>query len=675
MSSMELSKYEAEAETDRIKAESEQLCPACEHVLWLSFYFDGFGFSEREGSETNILKLYRAAYERPDKGMRAFYYPGLGAHFDPETAALAAALGEKALEQTGDKAKSEAEGKAKKAVTETVSDAWKRSKGNRDKSLLGRAIWTAGEVWDETVEGAGDAARSVRRALAKPRKQWQRIKRSLRREWQAYWGEVMRHPWKATKASAATATKLSAGYVAESIGLVRDNELISALFNTGVDTRLEAAELDFKRAVKTAQRQSKINKIHVAIFGYDMGGGLSLAFSNSLLTELCSGGRYDGVPVHIKFMGLFDCVTNRYEDNFLTGFAPLSNEVSSDLKLLPKVERCVHYAAAHELRFYKPLTIIGADPADVRGSRQERLFPGAQADVGGGVEDGEDGVSDKLARLPLQMMYNRGYAAGVPMPSLAKMEQENPDLYEKFAIPDDVDRFQLDYRSVVKKLVSQTREIPPLTIRMGLPVECTYTTSETRTAAQQTMCTVPDKAITVTTMPKDIVGELKGHAVVYIQWLRIWFDHNQAAAGKMTRGWGLGVPVDPQAHGRYEKVTDELEYLERNARAGSHFTQEQAMKQLGGEVPPNMFLTDPQGQALYWLWNNPGAHNAEIDRLYPPFAKHVHDSMAECPIETAFNDLVYAKHYFNSRPMQKISTEPDKTFLEKVQVIYEKLVS
>ncbi|PPV00322.1 hypothetical protein XbrCFBP1976_22205, partial [Xanthomonas bromi] len=78
-----------------------------------------------------------------------------------------------------------------------------------------------------------------------------------------------------------------------------------------------------------------------------------------LIDDICASGRYQAVEVKIHFMGLFDCVTNRYDDNLLSGFIPLSNKVSSEMRLLPEVERCVHYAAAHELRFYKPLTIIG----------------------------------------------------------------------------------------------------------------------------------------------------------------------------------------------------------------------------------------------------------------------------------------------------------------------------
>ncbi|RNF82073.1 phospholipase effector Tle1 domain-containing protein [Montanilutibacter psychrotolerans] len=680
MSSMELPRGDTEAKGDRIKAESEELCAACEQVLWVSFFFDGFGHTNRSGPPTNIVKLYDAAFDIEFEGIRAFYYPGLGADFDPETAALAAALGGRAVDQAADKAQGAAKGKAKSTAVETATDAWERSKGIRNNSTFNRAVWTAGEVWDETVEGAGRARRQVARVLSKPRTHWNRAVRGLRREWQQLWGDVMRNPWKAVtgqaqRAAIAAGVKVSVGYVAESVGVVRDQPLVAALFNTGVDTRLASAQRDFEQAVRTARQRAPVAKIHVALFGYDMGGGLALAFSNRLLEELCAGGFYEQTPVQIKFMGLFDCVTNRYDDNFLTGYIPLSNDVSSNLKLLPKVERCVHYAAAHELRFYKPLTMIGADPSDFRGPRQEKLFPGSQVDVGGGVVDGEDGVSDKLSRLPLQMMYHRAWGAGVPMPELQGLRQINPRLHASFDLPPEVEQFHNDYRRTVKQLVTQTREIPPLAIQMGLPVECGITSAATRTPEQEARCAVPAQPIVVTTLPKDIEGEQKGHAVIFIHWLRIWHDHNRQTADDRTRRWGLGVPVDSHAFGRYQKLSDELDCLERNARSGSGFSNDQAMKQLGKEAQPNLFVTDPQGQALYWLWNNPGSRQPAIEKLYPMFARHVHDSMAECLIEAGFGDLVYAKHYFNNRAIQKIATEPDKTILERLQKLYENLVA
>jgi len=682
MSDAQLSPGSEQAWSDRLQAEAEQMCPACEQVLWVSFFFDGFGFTDKEGAATNIAKLYQAAYERPDKGARKFYYPGLGAEFDPETAALASALGERALDDTSSHAVGAAKKKARETATETVDDAWERSRGIRDPTRTRRARWTAGEVVDEAREGFGRTQRQARRILRHPGRYAERATRRLRKEWRAYWSDVCRHPWRWAKAAGTEIAKATVGYAAESIGLVRDNQLAAALFNTGVDSRLKTAERQFKAAVRDAQRVSPVHKINVAIFGYDMGGGLALAFSKLLIEELCSGGRHEGIEVKIKFMGLFDCVTNRYDDNLLTGFMPLSNQVSSDLKLLPQVERCVHYAAAHELRFYKPLTMIGANPADYRGPRQELLFPGAQVDVGGGAEDGEDGVSDRLARYPLQMMYNRAYGAGIPMPSLSELESKSPRLYQGFETSSEINDFQRHYRRAVLSLVKVARVITPEMLRHSQPILCSITSPEHRTELQRAQCAIPPEPLVIEELPENIQDELKGHTVVYIQWLRMWYDQyaqtatrmsNRDSQGRWTGLPGTGVPLDSMAYGRYQKLADELDYLENNARSSPDFDMEQVSKRLDGEVAANMFETDPQARALYYIWNNPGERQPEVEALYPGFLHHVHDSMAESAIESAFGDFVMGKHYMNRRTMQRISTQPDRSFLERLKAVYERM--
>ena len=656
---------------ERVKSESEQLCPICQQVLWLSFYFDGFGCSKTTTPATNVLKLHNASYEFEDEGKRKFYYPGLGADFDPETRVLAAAIADKAGDAIYDKTPEMAQDKARERTKAAVEDAWARSQGIRDRSLIRRAMWTAQEVLEQGKEAAGRAGRQAKRLVAKPRKQWARIERNLRREWQDYWEEVTRHPWRAAQSAGQAGAKVSAGAVAESWGWVRDGSLGAALFNTGVEVRLNAARRDFQLAVMSAQQRLPIHKINVAIFGYDMGGGLALAFAQRLLEGLMEGGAYQGIPVHIRFMGLFDCVTNRYDDNLLTGFMPLSNQVSSQLHLSPQVERCVHYAAAHELRFYKPLSMLGADPEDCRGPRQERLFPGAQVDVGGGADEDDENASDNVSRYPLQMMYHRAYAAGIPMPSLEKLADINPDLHQTFLIPPEITTFQRNYRAAVKQLAATTREIPSLVLESGRATE-RFKPQIVNAQASAYQCTVPAAPLFISLLPTTIEEELSGHTVIFIHWLRMWYDQHQHSAGRKTRGWGLGVPLDPKAFGRYQKLADELAYMDRHARSGPQFDPPQARRQLDGEVAPDIFISDPQAQALFWLWNNPGSRIAEIEALYPHFLNDIHDSMAESDIETAFGAWVHARHYMNRRAIHRLSTAPDPGFLQRLELAYER---
>ncbi|WP_157276343.1 hypothetical protein [Xanthomonas fragariae] len=203
---------------DRTKVEAEQRCPACQQVLWLSFFFDGFGFTNKSGPESNIVKIYSALIDNVDKSARRFYYPGLGAEFDPENAALAAALGDKAGKEIEDKVISAPKDTAKGAVT----DAWKESERLRDKSYANRAAWTI----DRVKKQANKIVKTAQKPVTTVAKEgWKK----LRKEWRALWKDVVRHPWRAAKDAGAAVAKNTAGYGAESVGLIRDSTLGGAV--------------------------------------------------------------------------------------------------------------------------------------------------------------------------------------------------------------------------------------------------------------------------------------------------------------------------------------------------------------------------------------------------------------------------------------------------------------
>lgn len=82
---------------------------------------------------------------------------------------------------------------------------------------------------------------------------------------------------------------------------------------------------------------------------------------------MVKGGKYDGVLVKIKFMGLFDCVMNCFDDNLLMGYILLSNVVLLDLILLLDIEKCVYYVVVYELCVYKLLMMFGVDLFDMCG--------------------------------------------------------------------------------------------------------------------------------------------------------------------------------------------------------------------------------------------------------------------------------------------------------------------
>ena len=169
MAEINLKKDAVSAETDRVKAEAEQMCPACEHMLWVSFYFDGFGFGEKDGPRTNILKLFNAAYDKKNKNMRRFYYPGLGADFDPEAGVLREVLKDKATdtvsEKAGDKLKEQTVDKVKEKAQKAAEDAWKQSGKISDPTFGKRVSDTFDTLVGKTKDGLGDARKRIERAI------------------------------------------------------------------------------------------------------------------------------------------------------------------------------------------------------------------------------------------------------------------------------------------------------------------------------------------------------------------------------------------------------------------------------------------------------------------------------------------------------------------------------
>jgi hypothetical protein len=168
--------------------------------------------------------------------------------------------------------------------------------------------------------------------------------------------------------------------------------------------------------------------------------------------------------VLFDFMGLFDSVSSSYGDGFfakvgtqlLMAAATIATPEAggagalfvraatrlSELIALGKrslgqydtqaeFRKIVHHVAATELRFYKPLD----SPRNSKetGNLTEVVYPGSQADVGGGYADGEDGKSADLAKVSARNMLDQAWAHGVPVRRLEDMRAANdPDTLKQF---------------------------------------------------------------------------------------------------------------------------------------------------------------------------------------------------------------------------------------------------
>lgn len=365
---------DATAKSDRIKAEARDLCPACEQTLWLSFYFDAFAHHKDDDGEaiSNIGKLWRASLIQNDKGIFSNYYSGLGARFEPEALVLAA-LHATAAATTAAAAETKIATDAMNSTQDKVlaevgsgkEGWWKRVQRTVGKDLK-KLKHAYKDQWDIVWRDPKDRARYLRR---------------VGRYWKNFANDLVHHPFQIGKYLSNELAQAVGSRTIEGVGFVRDASVVAALFNTGVDTRLQQAEADFKENVRLGQSRGKIRQINVAIFGADFGGALALAFADQLINEVCKNGQYKGAQVNFRFMGLLDCVCSRFDDNFLTGYIPIANAVKSGLKIPRAVEKVVHYAAAHEYRLYKPLSTINGQREQGRGKLEERLFPGAQFPV------------------------------------------------------------------------------------------------------------------------------------------------------------------------------------------------------------------------------------------------------------------------------------------------------
>lgn len=192
--------------------------------------------------------------------------------------------------------------------------------------------------------------------------------------------------------------------------------------------------VNIKGLAKALEEHGLITKINLSIFGFSRGAALARAFSNELLKKTVRGSdgalRYNGMPIHFKFMGLFDTVAS-------FGVATKNIDMpfdEKDLVVSPAVERCVHYIAAHELRFSFPVDLIRKS-GELMPNWIETVYPGAHSDVGGGYEPICQGISNNYARIPMRDMMREAVKSGVRLLDYEDIERKFERIFsERFEI-------------------------------------------------------------------------------------------------------------------------------------------------------------------------------------------------------------------------------------------------
>jgi len=378
-------------------------CYRCHQVMYISFFFDGFGHTLQDGERlSNIARLYRAHEEtNVQAGIYRVYIEGMGRSLSDDPVGIPKTLAKNSLDETKSVAKSN-----------FVTGPFKKGAQNAAKEIA--KDWKGGQVSDKVKSSMLDAfnPKKILENLAKP----------------------------------ATAIPLiissGASVVADSVPAIRDSEVSAAYLGTGLSARVDKAKLAFSDTVRQAKADPRpLRTIRVSMFGFDRGGVAARKFANELIGKICKNENgkltYQGVQVQFDYMGLIDCVSSAYADSLFTkvlspvlSFVPgegwvakiatkglgivigLAKQSLGQYGTPVQFTRVTHHVAATELRFYKNLD----SPRDSKNVSNlvEIVYPGSQADVGGGYAEGEDGKSAELPRVSAQNMLTEGWSFGVP---------------------------------------------------------------------------------------------------------------------------------------------------------------------------------------------------------------------------------------------------------------------
>ncbi|HEV3429625.1 MAG TPA: hypothetical protein VG320_17255 [Paraburkholderia sp.] len=387
-------------------------CYRCQQEITISFFFDGFGHTSGDTEElSNIGRLYLAHEPTNEKtGIYRLYIEGMGRLLSDDPTGIDGALGAKFKSEVQGFLKGQATGAAKKGATDAA------------KKIA--ADWKGGDVRGKVKSSMMDAFN--------PRKIAENLSKAT-----TYVPMVV-----------SSAIKV----VADSYPPIRDSEIAAAYMGTGFDARVDKATILFKQIVENAKTDPRpLKTIRISMFGFDRGGVIARKFSNDLIDKVCTkkdgAVTYKGIKVQFDYMGLVDCVSSAYADSLFSkvlspvlSFIPgeglvakittkgigvivgLAKQSLGQYDTPGEFKRVTHHVAATELRFYKDLD----SPRDSKNAANlvEIVYPGSQADVGGGFKDGEEDKSSELARVSAQNMLNEGWSYGVPLRRLDQLEAQ-----------------------------------------------------------------------------------------------------------------------------------------------------------------------------------------------------------------------------------------------------------
>jgi hypothetical protein len=204
-----------------------------------------------------------------------------------------------------------------------------------------------------------------------------------------------------------------------------------------------------------AKKKPVIKHCIVDVFGFSRGAAEARVFC-TWLAECLVNGKLAGVPVTLRFLGIFDTVAAAGlsgHDNWASAMA---------LRVPDAVINCVHMIAMHEIRRNFPLDEV-LDASQISRPRIEVAYPGSHSDLGGGYEPGELGIAGgsdassadkhKLSQISLNHMYECAVAAGVPLRS---RDDKTVKVPLRFCVAPEV---AASYASFIDELGARPRQL------------------------------------------------------------------------------------------------------------------------------------------------------------------------------------------------------------------------
>ncbi|ANB74873.1 hypothetical protein AYM40_20685 [Paraburkholderia phytofirmans OLGA172] len=452
-------------------------CIPCGAVIKMGFFFDGFGRNRDHDDPStsrysNICRLWEAHRDMRDTRRQKmlnqfwypFYYSGLGTELNKDAAnneIISAAV--KTATAVGKSAANSAKSTAQKVVgVDKVLDL---------KNAPGKAAKSAAlEALDEM--SLRPVAKAYAELVAEAKKAPAKVGRVLTMAWDDRWVTRGKAAVRATlfdlkknplKAGWSVAKGVFVGVAMDSIPQVRDNAAVSSLFGTGVEDRLHAALKQFEAAYRDAKaKMSTVQRIEVSVFGADRGAVLARVFVNELVRRYKRRRDDDlaieGDAIEIRFLGLLDAVSSIMAENKLLDFLPLVNMIKQNygdrpLGVPQAVQKCVHFAAAHELRFYQRLDSLEKTRGD------QYLYPGTSEDITGGAPEGSMGFRAELQRVALRDMLNEALMAGAAVDMMEDLSKYKPRTYDKFTLASPISDGKASYK--LPDLIAAYRALVP----------------------------------------------------------------------------------------------------------------------------------------------------------------------------------------------------------------------